>query len=317
MSQIILKGLKMYFKPRIFISSTLDLKGIRQKVRYLLESVGAEVMLYEENLTPSIQPATYRQDVLDADFIIFIFDSRYGAKTEQGISGTNEEWLIVKNTSIPKHVYVYSANNDQERELKEFISTELSQTGISYYYYKDHRDLIKHIKSTVFSVAKEIAVSKLETLNIDNKLIKMVKTKSDYATSLQFIKQIEDVINLSKVGMCDLIESTALLSVIEPWDLELKFDRWVFIDEKLNDEFAVMLTAFEAFLNIHKTYYTSYRIRTIKLPASGIEITFDELKAKSNDHYSEIEDALKSFLQKYRGFKELAQELRSSTDILT
>jgi hypothetical protein len=125
----------MYFKPRIFISSTLDLINSRKKIKNILESAGAEVVLYENNLTPSIIPATYRQDVLDADFNIFIFHDRYGTETEQGISGTNEEWLIVKETNIPKHVYVKMDVTDQKRSLKTFIKEELEQNSISYYYH--------------------------------------------------------------------------------------------------------------------------------------------------------------------------------------
>ncbi|XDD41725.1 DUF4062 domain-containing protein [Leptospira sp. WS60.C2] len=84
----------MYFKPRIFISSTLDINQIRNITQNVLEETGAEVILYEQNLTPSIKEYTYRYDINEADFIIFIFDNRYGSLTNAGISGTHEEWDI-------------------------------------------------------------------------------------------------------------------------------------------------------------------------------------------------------------------------------
>lgn len=49
----------MIFKPRIFISSTLseNLK-VRSKIENFFSSIGAEAMLYEKNLTPSVNTMT-------------------------------------------------------------------------------------------------------------------------------------------------------------------------------------------------------------------------------------------------------------------
>lgn len=52
----------MYFKPRIFISSTLkENLGVRSEIEEFFSIVGAEVLLYEKNLTPSVTPMTYRK----------------------------------------------------------------------------------------------------------------------------------------------------------------------------------------------------------------------------------------------------------------
>lgn len=307
----------MYFKPRIFISSTLDLSSIRTRVCNILESAGAEVMLYEENLTPSIIPSTYRQDVLEADFIIFIFHNRYGTKTEQGISGTNEEWLIVKDANIPKHVYVKRAAREQEKRLQNFVTNELTQNGISYYCYRDDKELINRIKGTVFSIAKEIAINKLETLNVDASLIKLAKAKSDNAKCIQFIKQMDEIINLSNIGICNLIESTVIRSIIEPWEYEFQRNRGSFIDEMLNDSFKELLAAYNSFLDLHSKNFTHEgETRTIKLKWSQIEISFDELKLSANANYEESRKRLETYLQKYLDFKQLAQDVQTSTEIV-
>lgn len=307
----------MYFKPRIFISSTLDLTSIRNEIREHLESAGAEVMLYEDNLTPSIRPATYRQDVLEADFIIFVFHNRYGSKTEQGISGINEEWLIVKDTNIPKHVYVRKATKGQEKRLQTFVTKELSKNRISYYYYSNRKDLMRRIKGTVFSIAKEIAVNKLEALNVEAGIIRSAKAKSDYAKGIQFIKQIDETIELSNIGMCDLIESTVICSIIEPWEYDSRRNRGAFIDEKLNDSFKEMLTAYNSFLKLHQNNYTSSgESRTIKLKWSQTEVSYRELKAGANSRHGEVQERLQSFLKQYVDFKQLVQEMWSATEIV-
>ena len=79
----------MFFKPRIFISSLMKNKlELRTKIEKTLTEAGAECMLYEKNLTPSSDNNTYRNDIVDADFIVLILDNNYGAKTDWGISGT-------------------------------------------------------------------------------------------------------------------------------------------------------------------------------------------------------------------------------------
>jgi hypothetical protein len=108
----------MSFKPRIFISSTFDLINLRKKLSNFYISIGAEPLLYEENLTPSVNRSTYRQDILDADFTIFIFHKRYGSETDFGISGTHEEWLIANQNNIPSHVYI-KFDNDEDSQKEE------------------------------------------------------------------------------------------------------------------------------------------------------------------------------------------------------
>ena len=63
----------MIFRPKIFISSTFkENKKLREDIRKYFHSTGAEPLLYEHELTPSVLPMTYRQNLLDADFICTI-----------------------------------------------------------------------------------------------------------------------------------------------------------------------------------------------------------------------------------------------------
>lgn len=65
----------MYYKPRIFISSLLKKRiELRDKISFILSNAGFEVLLYEKNLTPSTDLYTYRKNILEADYVIFILD---------------------------------------------------------------------------------------------------------------------------------------------------------------------------------------------------------------------------------------------------
>ena len=157
----------MIFKPRIFISSTLSENlTIRSQIEKFFFSIGAETLLYEKNLTPSVSPMTYRNDIIDADFIIFIIKNKYGQRTENGISGTHEEFNISLETNIPKHVYIKLENG--ERESKELIEV-INNNQISYYYFKTDKDLLKRIKETTFTIAKEIMLRKVEDAQLSKK----------------------------------------------------------------------------------------------------------------------------------------------------
>ena len=128
----------MYFKPRIFVSSTMgDKLTLRNNIKGIFESAGAEVALYEKDLTPSTTPNTYREDILQTDFVVFIIDERYGAKTNLGLSGTEEEFNIVTGNHMPCHVYLKQIEKTEEAEKFENL---IKSKGISYFYYKDEKD---------------------------------------------------------------------------------------------------------------------------------------------------------------------------------
>jgi len=154
------------------------------------KTVGAETILYEKDLSPSITPSAYRQDIKDADFIIFIFDEKYGSKTETGKSGTHEEWDIIRDTNIPKHVYLKKSGNF-EPEQEEFIQKNIKNSNISYYLYSEHNDMLKQIKKMTFTISRDITIHKLFDLKIEDKAIKKLSFNRDYSLALDFIQEID------------------------------------------------------------------------------------------------------------------------------
>jgi hypothetical protein len=227
----------MYFKPKIFISSTFKLLDLRNEIKKYFESAGAEVILYEKDLTPSITPATYRQDIKEADFIIFIFDENYGTKTESGKSGTHEEWDITKDTDIPKHIYLKKPSEELDKDQKAFIENEI-KNNMSYYYYKNDNDLLNQINKMTFTVARDIAVYKIYDLKMDDVIIKRLALDHDYRLALEFIKEMDLLKNLHYKGMADLLRTLILFERIDGWfEYFYKLNNDIFIDKKLNQYF--------------------------------------------------------------------------------
>ena len=206
----------MYFKPKIFISSTFSLTEWRSQIKGFFETVGAETLLYEKDLTPSITPSAYRQDIKDADFIIFIFDEKYGSKTDTGKSGTHEEWDIIRDTNIPKHVYLKNSGA-LEPEQEEFIRDNIKNSSISYYYYGDHTDMLNQIKKMTFTISRDIAIHKLFDLKIEDKAIRKLAFNRDYSLALYFIQEIDLLRNLQNKDFVDLVNTTILEERISGW----------------------------------------------------------------------------------------------------
>ena len=215
----------MYFKPRIFISSTMgDKLQLRTDIKNEFEKHGAEVALYEKDLTPSVDLNTYRSDVLKADFVIFIIDDRYGKKTEFGISGTEEEFVLVQNNRIPFHVYLKQVRKTKNAKAFE---EKLKTKGISFYYYHSEEELKEKLFSTSFTTKPQaikdfyendelIAITKelTETLR-KNKTIDWTKRESARARMRMLIKRLLKQHRYPPEGMEDAVQT--VMTQCELW----------------------------------------------------------------------------------------------------
>lgn len=184
----------MLFRPRIFISSTFkENKETREKLEEIFSDFGAEPLLYESTLTPSVLPLTYRQNVIDSDFIILILKQDYGTKTNSGLSGTHEEYRIAKLNKIPMHVYILNEEDKQSEnnEDVEKFKKELGKDNISYYYYKDDDDLISRIQKTTFTIAKEIMLNDIQNVNLPNSDVASLVLEKDYYKAISIFKIID------------------------------------------------------------------------------------------------------------------------------
>lgn len=211
-------------------------------------------MLYEKNLTPSVAKSTYRQDILDADFVIFIFSNRYGTKTENGISGTHEEWNIVKTLEIPCHVYLkddYQENKD--KELSGFEKKELYSSRVSFYQYKTDEELLSRIKETSFQIAHEIAYSKLDKANVETNVIRRLAINKDQEILLNIIRPIEEIITTSPET---ILKTTDILKLIMEKHLYPNIEKHgLFIDIELNKMFSSFVKYCYVFWDQQKEIY--------------------------------------------------------------
>ncbi|MCB8817379.1 DUF4062 domain-containing protein [Desulfosporosinus shakirovi] len=305
----------MMFKPRIFLSSTLSENlNIRSKIEEFFSSIGAEAMLYEKNLTPSVDAMTYRKDIFDADFIIFIIKNKYGNKTEKGISGTHEEFQIALETNIPKHIYIKLENN--ESDAKELIE-EIDNNQISYYYFKNDNDLLKRIKETTFTIAKEIMLRKIEEAQLPKNSVKKISVKYDYDQAIDIIKIIESMKRVNRLSEFDWTDSTIFDSFIETIVMFKSGEEWIFIDRKIEDLLDDLISIYEEFSCSHSNDFTSIpsTFRTIKVPVIG-EVMISRCSMCSSPHLSRNQyiDIIRRFLEKYDEFREYIEKMRLFTD---
>lgn len=303
----------MMFKPRIFISSTLgENLEIRSNLKDFYASVGAEVMLYEKTLTPSVNTMTYRKDILDADFIIMIIKDDYGKRTEKGISGTHEKLRIALDTKIPMHVYIKL--EEGKRDADELIK-EINNNKISFYYFKTDKDLFKRIKETTFTIAKEIMLKNIEDARLPKETVKKISGEYDYGKAMEIINIVESMIKTSNSGF-DWVDSTIFTDFIGPIDYENNYQPWIFIDKKLQDIFGGMLSVYHEY-EWHGNDYTSIAgsHRTVKVPVLG-EVILSRCSASIHPKYERehYESIFERFLEKYIEFREYVGRMRLSVD---
>ncbi len=304
----------MYFKPKIFISSVLSLTDIRDQIKKHFNSVGADVLLYENNLTPSVNKSTYRQDILDADFVIFIIDNMYGQKTESGISGTHEEYEIIKNSEIPMHMYLKKIGESGNQNLEQ-LTSEISNDRVSYYYYITIKDLLKRIKETTFQIAKEIALNSINKMNISNEKLMAASNDNDYRKGLEIIRDFDDIKSYLERFNIDPILSTAIIEYFEIWELVYRDWHWLFIDQHLDRKFSDIIISFSTYSDYSSTILHSvgdlYKMKT----RSNHEISFFRL---SIDHVNIDEDKLKklfhNFIEKVKIFEEEIYKSKQRVD---
>ncbi len=223
----------MYFKPRIFISSTMgDKLQLRTDIKNEFEKHGAEVALYEKDLTPSVDLNTYRSDVLKADFVIFIIDDRYGKKTEFGISGTEEEFVLVQNNRIPFHVYLKQVRKTKNAKAFE---EKLKTQGISFYYYNSEEELKEKLFSTSFTIARDIIYNNIDQLSLDRNLIRKLAIKCDYEICLSICSGFEKVIEITNNTGFSLDNSNILIATFSPYVTQILQNKPGLIDKQLDN----------------------------------------------------------------------------------
>lgn len=248
----------MYFKPRIFISSTMrDKSQLRKEIKNELEKHGAEVALYEKDLTPSVDQNTYRNDVLKADFVIFIIDDRYGKKTEFGISGTEEEFVLTQANKIPFHVYLKKVKKTKNAKAFE---DKLKAKGISFYYYSDEEELKEKLYNTTFTIARDIIYSNIDQLSLDRTLVRKLAIKYDYDICLAVCAGFDRVIEITNNTNFSIDNSDILIVTFSPYANQVLKNKPSLIDKQLDNLLRSFLSAIQSLTQRISTDSTPRRV---------------------------------------------------------
>ncbi len=78
------------------------------------------------------------------------------------MSGIHEEYRIAVNNNIPLHVYLKKCKESINTNESNPLIDDLVKDGISFYYFNNDRELIKRLKETTFTIAKDIMLSQLK-----------------------------------------------------------------------------------------------------------------------------------------------------------
>lgn len=309
----------MIFKPRVFISSTFsDNIKLRGAMKEFLEKIGAEPMLYERNLTPSTVPMTYRENILEADFVVLIMKDNYGTKTDLGISGTHEEYQIAKENGIPIHVYLKVSNSKQSKKNK--LVDEIIEDGNSYYYFSNDMEALERFKETTFTIAKEIMLRKVNESNLDDQIIKKITINRDYKKALEIISIVEKMKKYHKLLGMDYQKTTLFSDFVSPIIEYHEKSVHIFINWRLDELLAEALYTANEFINFHVIDYTTIpnTNRELNVPELGGKVIVNDVSYFQNtdldsDGYDTI---LKNFFTKIEALKKEVMNLKLQADLI-
>lgn len=304
----------MIFRPKIFISSTFkeNIK-LRENIRKYFYSTGAEPLLYENELTPSVLPMTYRHNLLDADFMILIVKEDYGTETDLGISGIHEEYKIAFNNKIPLHVYLKKGNVDDNPLIKE-----LKKDGISYYYFDSDKDLMARLKETTFTIAKEIMQNHIDKSKLPDETIKKMAGKVDYNRAMQVISIIESMSEAVKINEVDWISSDIFTECLERIIYEFSSNHHHFVNWKLDEQLNNMLKIASNYISHSVLDFTStgaYRNCNISV-LGDVQVHFLSYNKNTEWEQKNYMNELKQFFEEYEKFKNMVQCMRIEIDLI-
>ncbi len=261
----------MFFKPRIFISSLMKNKlELRTKIEKNLTEAGAECMLYEKNLTPSSDNNTYRNDIVDADFIVLILDNNYGAKTDWGISGTEEEYEIAIRHKKKIHIYLQKIDNETaSKEQQDFVS-KIQASGASFYYYKDENDLLKRIKSSLFAIANTISLNNLSFDKLDYNVVVRKTFDLDYKVATDIISAHNEMLSLINLYGYDILNCSVFFDFTAPFIDGIEKGFIKFLDCKILELLEIAYVSAKSFHSQYCLAFTTTGIyRNYKSPILG------------------------------------------------
>ena len=308
----------MIFRPKIFISSTFkENEKIRNQIRDYFYSVGAEPLLYEYELTPSIQPMTYRINLADADFMIMIVKDNYGTETESGLSGIHEEYKIAHNNNIPLRVYLKKDSSSSEGVDNPLLD-DLKKDGISYYYFDNDKDLLKRLKETTFTIAKEIMLKEIETSKIPKESIIRLAGNSDYIRAMQVVSIIESMKDAVQVYELDWITSNMFSACLECISYEFASLGHHFINWKIDDALNEMLAIANEYSNhfcrdfTSNGHYREYPVKIINL----VNVSHSTYNKVTDWALGDYQNKMKEFFKAYEDFKKLVQNIKTEIDII-
>ena len=308
----------MFFKPRIFISSIMrgSLKK-RDAIRKLLSECGAEVLLYEKNLTPSTNKNTYRRDILESDFVILILDEEYGAVTETGVSGTEEEFDIAMQYGLKTHIYLKKAAKHSKKEKE--LEKRIKEAGISYYYYDSDADLLKRIKSSVMTIAKEITINSIDTNALEEKKLFELAQNHDYKVALIFIELHNKMIRCCNRIESDIHSTDIVTSFTEMPYYWLSGNDHIFVNPKYEELLLKAYKIADEYSQRHSREYTSLGIQAFANIEDknwgGISVNYLKPTGYEIDH-KWYEEKLDQYIESFNVFIKYVKDKRIEIDSL-
>jgi len=143
-------------RQRVFVSSLItDMPEERRAVREAIESLGAQPVMFEEELgAQDVSPThAYLGGVRTSTIYVGIFGARYGARTSRGYSATEEEFHEAERLGLRLCIFANTGEGEVDggqRDLIDGVRNTLTTSG-----WSDPVDLGRRVTRRLADLAAE------------------------------------------------------------------------------------------------------------------------------------------------------------------
>ena len=178
--------------------------------------------------------------------------------------------------------------------------------------------MLKRLKETTFTIAKEIMLKEIETSKIPKESIIRLAGNTDYSRAMQIVSIIESMKETIKIYEVDLITSNIFTACMECIGYEFASPKHHFINWMLDDSLREMLNFANEYSNHFCLDFTSnghYREYPIKI-LNKVNISHSIYNKATDWTINDYKNKMNEFFELYENFKQLVQNIKTEIDII-
>ena len=139
-------------------------------------------------------------------------------------------------------------------ENEKGLIDKIKELGVSYYFYKDDKDLLERIQSSIMTIARDISLSQFSLKDLKN--VNKAVFDYDYDTAISYLSIHEEMMRCSNENPFDFIDTDILCAYLDCACIYILGNKFLSNDTKLYDLFFEAVSLVNEYNKKHSIEYT-------------------------------------------------------------